>query len=176
MRAARIRDRGTVTHRHMADALLERPGDVVVVERGVLRSFVMSCPDGCGETLTINLDPRTDKAWRYYKRRNQISIFPSVWRDTGCKSHFIVWNHTIVWCGPYEDEQVVDVENEDELRRRVLDACTRDWQHYTELAEQLDEVPWDVSRACGYLSRRAKVLEEGTEKLRGSFRLAKIRS
>lgn len=171
MKATRIRDRGKVTRRHEADDLLKRPGDFVLVERAVLRSFVMACPDGCGDALTINLDPRTDKAWRYYKKRNQISVFPSVWRDTGCGSHFIIWNHTIVWCGSREGDQNVVVEEEAELRQRVLDICTGHWQHFTLLAERLDEVPWDVNRACTYLVRNAGMLREGTGDLRGHFML-----
>jgi Family of unknown function (DUF6527) len=174
LKATRIRDRGKVVRRHEADSLLERPGDFVLVERGVLRSFVMACPDGCGETLTLNLDPRTDKAWRYYKKRNQISVFPSVWRDTGCKSHFIIWNHIIVWCDDVEGDRDVVVEEEAELRRRVQDICTGDWQHFTVLAEQLDEIPWDVNRACNYLVRAAGVLTEGRGELKGSFRRASI--
>ena len=171
-KAIRIRDRGSVSNRHKADAMMERPGDFVLVNRGVLRSFVLRCPDGCGETLTINLDPRTDKAWRFYRKRKQISVFPSVWRDTGCGSHFIIWNHTIVWCDDEWGDRDVVVEDEAELRTRVLPLCTNDWQHFTLLAEKLDEVPWDVNRACLYLVRRMGSLVEGVAKLRGFFKLA----
>jgi hypothetical protein len=170
LKATRIRDRGSVTHRHAADEKIERAGDFVLVNRGVLRSFVMACPDGCGEVITINLDPRTDKAWRFYRKRNQISVFPSVWRDTGCKSHFIIWNHTIVWCDTLHGDRDVVVEEEDELRRRVLERCTDEWQHFTTIAEALDEVPWDVNRACSYLARSAQSLVEGKERLRGYFK------
>lgn len=159
-------------HRHGADVLLERPGDFVLVNRGVLRSFVMACPDGCGDTLTINLDPRSDKAWRFYRKRNQISVFPSVWRDTGCKSHFIIWNHTIVWCDSDVGSSDVVIEEEAQLGTRVLPLCTQEWQHYTQLAEQLGEVPWDINRVCRTLSRHQGVLVEGVGKLRGYFKLA----
>jgi hypothetical protein len=131
----------------------------------------MSCPDECGDTITLNLDPRTDKAWRYYRKHNQISVFPSIWRDTGCCSHFIIWNHNIIWCGLEEDTGDVAVENEVEIRGRVLPICTDEWQHFTLLAEKLDEVPWDVHKACSYLSHRLHLLEEGTKKLKGFFKL-----
>lgn len=167
----RIRVRGRVQRRYEADPVLEKAGDVVLVDRGVLRSFVIRCPDDCGETLTINLDPRTDKAWRYYKKRNQVSIFPSVWRDTGCESHFIIWNHCIVWCDDKWGDRDVVVEEEAQLRERALAVCTREWQHFTKIAEVLDEVPWDVNRACEYLAHHRGLLEEGEEKRRGSFRL-----
>lgn len=170
-KAKRIRDRGRVQYRHEADLVLERPGDMVLIDRGVLRSFVMRCPDDCGETITINLDPRTDKAWRYYKKRNQISVFPSVWRDTGCGSHFIIWNHCIVWCDDKWGDRDVVVEEEGQLRERVLSNCTHEWQHFTRIAATLDEVPWDVNRVCGYLTHSRHALEEGKDELRGSFRL-----
>lgn len=172
MKAYRIRDRGNVSNRHEAPLLLERPGDFVLVFRGIMRSVVMSCPDGCGATLTINLDDRTDKAWRFYRKRNQVSIFPSVWRDTGCGSHFIVWNHNIVWCGIKGGDQDVVVEDAVELRRKVVGSVTAEWQHYTELAEQLDEVPWDVNWACTLVARQHAGLEEGIGQLRGHFRKA----
>ena len=170
-KAKRIRDRGTVSHRRDADTLMERSGDFVLVNRGVLRSFVIRCPDGCGETLTINLDARTDKAWRFYRKRNQISIFPSVWRDTGCGSHFIIWNHVIVWCDEYDGDREVIVEDEIELRQKVWSVCTKDWQHFTQIAEKLDEVPWDVNWACSQLVRRVNALVEGRDKLKGFFKL-----
>lgn len=173
IRANRIRDRGVVERRHEADPLIERPGDFVLVKRGVPRSFVIRCPDGCGETLTINLDPRTDKAWRFYRKRNQVSVFPSVWRDTGCGSHFIIWNHSIVWCEERNSDRDVVVEDEAELRQRVLEICSDFWQHFVQLAERLDEVPWDVARACSYLTWRMGVLEEGGDTLKGYFKLSK---
>jgi len=171
MKATRVRDRGTVSHRHLAGALMERSGDVALVERGVLRSCVMRCPDGCGDILTINLDPRTDKAWRFYRKRRQVSVFPSIWRDTGCGSHFIIWSHTIVWCANDWREEEVVVEDEENLRIRAYSICTDEWQHFSQIAEKLDEVPWDVNRACSYLSRHTGRLVEGEGKLRCYFKL-----
>jgi hypothetical protein len=130
----------------------------------------MSCPDGCGDKLAINLDGRTAKAWRFFRKRNQVSIFPSVWRDTGCGSHFIVWNHHIVWCDIPGSERSVNVEDEAELRRKLMQVATVEWEHYTELAQAIDEVPWDVNWACRLLSSRGLGLVEGTGNLRGYFK------
>lgn len=170
-RASRIRDRGEVARRHEADLLLERPGDFVLVRRGALRSLVLRCPDGCGDTLTINLDPRSDKAWRFYRKRRQASLFPSVWRDSGCGSHFIVWNHAIVWCGEVWDDSEVPNDGPPDLRARVLAQCGAEWHHFVTIADKLDEVPWDVNRECEYLARRSGILMEGTGDLKGHFRL-----
>jgi hypothetical protein len=169
-KALLVRDRGTVAQRHLAELLLEKPGDFVIVERGIVRSFVLACPDGCGEVLTINLDPRTDKAWRFYKKRNQVSLFPSVWRDTGCESHFIVWHQKILWCG-FPDRHSIGLSSDElALRKRVTAACTDTWQHFTQLAEQLDEVPWDINQVCIAMARTG-ILIQGTQKLGGYFRL-----
>jgi hypothetical protein len=87
-------------------------------------------------------------------------------------SHFILWNHCIIWCDSDDGDRDVTVEDELSLRERVLSLCTHEWQHFTELAERLDEVPWDVHRACRDLTLRRAVLIEGVNKLRGSFKLA----
>lgn len=172
MRVDRVRDRGNVAHRHEADRLLERAGDCVLVERGVQRSMVMRCPDGCGDILTINLDPRTAKAWRFYRRRNQVSLFPSVWRDTGCGSHFIVWNHAVIWCDRHASRQTVVVDDEVGLRKRVLGLLGRAWRHYWDVAQELDEVPWDVHQVCRLMTGQDGELEEGAKDLEGHFRRA----
>src|SRR4051812_40038452 len=93
-----IRFRAEVEHRHDGDTLLQTPGDAVLVQRGRPRSLLIACPDGCGETLVVNLDPRAGKAWRIYRKGAVISLSPSVWRDGGCESHFIVWRSHILWC------------------------------------------------------------------------------
>jgi hypothetical protein len=51
--------------------------------------------------------------------------------------------------------------------------CTQEWQHFTDLAEQLDEVPWDVNRACWHLAPKRHLLLEGSDELDGQFKLAK---
>ena len=83
--ARRVSFKGKVEFRREADELTSMPGDSVIVERGRPRSFVIACPDGCGEHLTINLDDRSGPAWRWYETNRGITLFPSVWRDSGCR-------------------------------------------------------------------------------------------
>lgn len=100
-KATRVRQRGTTEHRDEANLLLEEPGDAVIVERGVRRSLVMRCPDGCGETLAINLDRRAGKAWCLHAEKNAtLSLYPSVWKADGCRSHFIIRQSRIIWYDP----------------------------------------------------------------------------
>jgi uncharacterized protein DUF6527 len=94
--------KGIVPSHREAIAIVPRPGDLAIVKRRRLRSVVMRCPDDCGETITLNLDPRTDKAWRIYRSEKGLTLFPSVWRDTGCQSHFVLWNDVISWMDRWE--------------------------------------------------------------------------
>jgi hypothetical protein len=130
----------------------------------------MRCPDGCGDTITVNLDPRTTKAWRFYRRHNKISVFPSIWRDTGCKSHFIVWNGAIIWCDIPSTSDDIVVEELENLKRNVFGVLGLQWRHYTDIAQELEEVPWDVDWACRQLVRDKASIEAAGGSLSGNFR------
>jgi len=97
-RASRIVQRGSTQRYSEALPLLRLPGDLVIVVRGVPRSIVIQCPEGCGEVISLNLDRRAGPAWQRFERRGSLTIYPSVWRETGCEAHFIVWNNIILWC------------------------------------------------------------------------------
>lgn len=155
-RAQTLVFRGAVEYRHEADEQLRSPGEAVVVRRGVDRSLTMLCPDGCGEVLTINLDRRTGPAWRLYvEGQAVVSLFPSVWRNTGCCSHFIVWRSRIYWCDWGEELQSVD----EEFELRVLACLGITLQPYSQIAAALDVVPWAVLSACRQLHRQGLVIE-----------------
>ncbi|WP_287181615.1 DUF6527 family protein [Mesorhizobium sp.] len=141
-------------HRHDGDPLLREPGDAVLVHRGKPRSLLIACPDGCGGSLSVNLDPRAGKAWRLYRKGNAISLSPSVWRDGGCKSHFIVWQSRIIWCDRFEmgnQEPAYDAALEADVLA-ALDAVRFRSTH--EIAEELNEIPWNVARAARKLVDR----------------------
>lgn len=166
--ARRIRIRGEFARRHEVEAVLKEAGDAAIVVRGRNRSFVLACPDGCGDLLTVNLDPQAGPAWRLYRRDRGISLFPSVWRESDCRSHFIVWHDNILWCEPYE------AGNREPAGRGGLDVAVFGILDYiyrspVDIAEVLGEVPWDVARACRELARAGKA-EEGEEDSRGRFR------
>lgn len=164
-RAKAVIMKGQVSHRHEANSLLTEPGAAALVHRGVARSIAMACPDGCGEQLTVNLDERAGPAWRFYAEGNKLTIFPSVWRDTGCKSHFIVWRSKIYWCDWHE---VLDAPD-DEVARRTEQALPKELVSYVEIADQIGLVPWAVLSACSRLCRLG-IAEAGTGKQQGKFR------
>lgn len=159
--------KGEVVQRHEADELLTEPGAAVLVKRGVLRSIVLACPDGCGELLTINLDARAGPAWRYYGGGSGVSLFPSVWRDSGCRSHFIVWHSRIYWCD-WHDELDIPIED---VIAQVKRKLPTHFIRYVALADQLDLVPWAVLSACNVLCRQGFAVA-GVGERRGHFKRA----
>src|SRR5437764_1110256 len=97
-RASKLRFVGVVERHHDAVGAISSAGDFACVTRGKPRAIVMMCPDGCGELLTVNIDARSGKAWRADMRRDELSLYPSVWRDDGCGAHFVVWSNNVYWC------------------------------------------------------------------------------
>jgi hypothetical protein len=166
----KIRLAGTVENRLDAQHLLKSAGDLVLIERsGIPRWAVIRCPSGCGDDIALNLDVRTGSAWRIYHRRKQISIFPSVWRDSGCGSHFIVWNSKIHWCGNrWNLNSAGEIDP-----HRVLDilrSAESSYVNLTTIAEDLHAIPWDVLQVCRTLEKSG-VLIEGRNDQRWHFRL-----
>lgn len=154
-RASDVCFRGIAAGHEAAAALLEKAGDVAVDRRQVPRALVMRCPDGCGDTLAVNLDPRSGKAWRADYREGHLSLYPSVWRGEGCKAHFIVWRDRLIWCDGSDsvrwyDKQVIQAVAE------ALKQNAADFMHFEEIAARLDLIPWEVLWACQALARRGE--------------------
>lgn len=171
MRSLTLHLKGTVQSRSEAAGLLKLPGDAVLIERGRPRWLLILCPCGCGDEFPINLDPRADKAWRLYKdKRNGLTLFPSVWRDSDCSSHYVIWRNRILMFGRYVDE-FDDASQTDEIKltEAVLDYLPiTGLVDFTEIADSLNEIPWDVLMICRHLTQKG-LAREGSDKQRGSF-------
>jgi hypothetical protein len=169
-RHRRAHVKGIVPSHHEAMALVSAPGDVAIVQRTTLRSVVMRCPDGCGEVITINLDPRTDKAWRLYKSKRGLTLFPSVWRDTGCQSHFVLWNDVISWVDAYEEADEQDIEETRQLGERVWALLKPNaFTDFVQIADSLGEIPWAVLEACRRLVSEKRAAA-GVGAMKSSFK------
>lgn len=168
-RALRINNLGTVTRFSEAIAKLQRPGDCVLVVRGVPRSLVMTCPDGCGETLTVNLDRRVGPAWRRFERHGDVTVYPSVWREDGCRAHFIIWKNRILWCGP-SDDYGIDAPDRSLLETVYASLSQKEYVHYESLADRLDMIPWEVLWACKSLARQGCAAQGKTGMFRATAR------
>lgn len=161
-----------VNSRANAHGYLKRPGDAVIVDRQGPRWLVLSCPCGCGDEVPVNLDRRAGPAWRIYESPKGTSVFPSVWRDTDCKSHFIIWRNNIHMMGARYGASWTDSleENENELLQRVLHTLSDRDQSAEEISDQIpDSEPWDVLRCCRRLCLLGKAIE-GHQQSRGLFR------
>jgi hypothetical protein len=164
--------RGRVSTRSEASVLLRAAGDAVLVERGRPRMLLLSCPCGCGEEFPINLDPRAGPAWRLYAAKNStVSLFPSVWRESGCRSHYIIWRNKILLFGQNEEEFETSPQPDNfaELTVAVRSRLPlAGLVPFSDIAQQIDAVPWDVLKICRDLVR-AGLAREGSGKQRGSF-------
>jgi hypothetical protein len=146
--------------------VLKQPGDAVLIERGVPRLLLLQCPCGCGDNLTINLDRRVGPAWRHYLRGENLSLYPSYWRDSHCGSHFILWNNQVYWCDWDDDRYWRGTAH---LESQVWTALTSDFINYETLADQLGEIPWDVLQACYALVRGGRAVQH-PDRRAGAFR------
>ena len=62
-------------------------------------SIGMRCPCGCGDTIELMLLEEARPRWDVETDpEGRPSLHPSVWRKTGCRSHFWVRNGRIHWC------------------------------------------------------------------------------
>jgi hypothetical protein len=168
MSTKRLELKARVNSREKATEYLNQPGDAVIVDRQGPRWLIMSCPCGCGAELPVNLDRRAGPAWRLYETSKGLSVFPSVWRDTDCKCHFVIWRNKILvhdndsW---FDDED----QSEEELLRLVRDRLSVQQQTAEEIADRIPgSVPWDVLRCCQELCRLGVALE-GYGSERGRF-------
>lgn len=158
-RERRAHLKGIVPSHQEAVALVANPGDVAIVKRDILRSVVMRCPDGCGDAITLNLDPRTDKAWRVYKSKKGLTLFPSVWRDTGCQSHFVLWNDLISWVDIFETEEEDDTQEKQQIEERVWNLLKPDsFTDFVQIADALQEIPWAVLDVCRHLVKEKRAV------------------
>lgn len=150
-RVQQIQFKGIANTHDSALQLLNDAGDVAIIERGRPRFLVIRCPCGCGENLFANLDSRAGPAWRIYRKKNKLTLFPSYWREDACGSHFILWNDRIFWCGFREaDDDLWGVDAS--IVDTVLEALPSDkFAKYTAIADELDMIPWEVLQACRQL-------------------------
>jgi hypothetical protein len=170
--ALKLMLRKVVHSRGDASGILKSPGDAVLIERGVPRWLLLMCPCGCGTEFPINLDSRAGKAWRLYNKPGAgITVFPSVWRDTDCGSHYIIWRDRILLFGQADEDFVSPTHAaeiaalSESVRGRLPQAG---YVSYVDVADALGQIPWDILDALRHLVRIG-IAREGLGKQRGHF-------
>jgi hypothetical protein len=94
------RHRGRLEVARMAEApvTLRRGVLVLVGEDAEPWAAVLLCPCGCDARTELLLAPGPETYWRLSQGRAGTSLSPSVWRTSGCRSHYFIRESTIVWC------------------------------------------------------------------------------
>jgi hypothetical protein len=59
----------------------------------------LRCPCGCGQRLEMMLLKEVRPRWDLsVDSRRRVSLYPSVWLRSGCRSHFWVREGKVIWC------------------------------------------------------------------------------
>jgi len=60
---------------------------------------LFQCPCGCQSVVTLSLQLIHKPHWSVTKSpENRPNLYPSVWRDKGCLSHFWIKDGRVFWC------------------------------------------------------------------------------
>lgn len=94
--------RGTHVIRGVAE-LPEQPatGTLYLVGEGQAWSAGLVCPCGCGKLIQLSMLQDEFPKWSVEVTFWGLpTVEPSVWRTSGCRSHFFLQKGKIRWCGP----------------------------------------------------------------------------
>lgn len=71
---------------------------VILQEGGEDWSAALRCPCGCGDIIELALILEARPRWNFSRsRKAHPNLSPSVWRRTGCRSHFWLRQGRIAW-------------------------------------------------------------------------------
>lgn len=73
---------------------------VEVIYRNQSYWAIFNCPCGCKNVISLPLQKNHNPHWRLeHSFEGKPTLYPSVWQNKGCMSHFWVVNGKIEWCG-----------------------------------------------------------------------------
>lgn len=71
----------------------------IVAEDGFFEHVSMLCPCGCADVVHLNLLPDERPIWKMENHAvGGITLYPSVWRKGGCRSHYWIRQGRVKWC------------------------------------------------------------------------------
>jgi len=72
---------------------------VVVVHKGDPYWAMFRCPCGCDSVISLPLRPPHQPRWQCSADPvGRPTLTPSVWRNSGCRSHFCIERGRVLWC------------------------------------------------------------------------------
>lgn len=76
---------------------------VVVGGKDYVKWAYLKCPCGCGDILSLSLMKSIKPNWKLRIDKNKLpTLYPSIWREDGCESHFWIWKGKLEWARSYE--------------------------------------------------------------------------
>jgi hypothetical protein len=72
---------------------------IEVVSQNIPRWVMFKCPCSCGETISLPLQAPHNPRWSVSpSAAGRPDLYPSVWRNKGCMSHFWIEDGRVFWC------------------------------------------------------------------------------
>jgi hypothetical protein len=68
---------------------------IYIVGSPVCWVLAFVCPCGCKQIIQLNVLKDDYPCWKFSLYRKRITIYPSIKRNTGCKSHFWIYRGKI---------------------------------------------------------------------------------
>jgi hypothetical protein len=79
------------------DSIQENEFIAVVYKRKPIWAL-FKCPCGCGYIITLPLQKPHNPKWTLYKSEfERPTLYPSVWQNKGCQSHFWIEDGKVIW-------------------------------------------------------------------------------
>ncbi|WP_071675685.1 DUF6527 family protein [Nioella nitratireducens] len=82
------------------DRSMIAPEELTVVENGDIKKWAcLNCPGGCGELITLSLNPNQRPRWRITEDFwSRPTVHPSIHQKNACGCHFWIKKGEINWC------------------------------------------------------------------------------
>lgn len=71
---------------------------IYIIDKNHAWAMSFKCPCGCASHVHLNLLHNANPKWTYKIVNSKLTVFPSIDRIRGCKSHFWIRKSKIYWC------------------------------------------------------------------------------
>jgi Family of unknown function (DUF6527) len=78
-------------------SFVEQEKIYIIGENNYYWALVFLCPCGCSEKIQLNVLDEASPYWKFSVNDDVITIKPSIWRNSGCKSHFFIDRGNVSW-------------------------------------------------------------------------------